>query len=45
MKTIKKDSKYKRVKDNEATALIPLGWNYCPKEEWKKSVRDVNKKS
>ena len=45
MKTIKKNSKYRRVKDKEAEALVSLGWDYCPKEEWKKSVRDVNKKS
>ena len=45
MKTIKKDSKYKRVKDKEAESLVRLGWNYCSKEEWKKKVRDKDKKS
>ena len=40
MKTIKRKREIKRVTDLEATELVKEDWNYCPKAEWKKKVRD-----
>lgn len=49
MKTIKRinpktnDVEYKRLADYEASNLVKGGWQYCPKTEWKKNVRDFGK--
>jgi hypothetical protein len=47
MKTIKKKTEkgfeYKRVADLEADKLITMGWDFCPKSEWKINVRDFGK--
>jgi hypothetical protein len=46
MKTIKnlKTGKLQRVSDKEAQNLVGLsGWQYCPKNEWKTSTREVPK--
>ena len=44
MKTVKKGTEYKRVSDTEAYHLVEFkGWNFAPKEEWKKNVRDEGK--
>lgn len=44
MKCIKKHGVIKRVKDSEAIKAVNEGWEYCPKSEWKKEVRDAKKK-
>ena len=44
MKTIKRGDDVKRVSEKEATFFVRNGWNYCPKEEWKK-VRGTNTKT
>ena len=36
MKTIKKGESIKRVTDSEAIIFVKSGWEYCPKNEWKK---------
>lgn len=43
MKTVKKDKVIKRVKDEEASKLVSVGWKYCSKQEWKEKVRDAEK--
>lgn len=47
MKTIKKKTEegfeYKRVADIEADKLVTMGWQFCPKTEWKINVRDLGK--
>lgn len=44
MKTIKKNSEYKRVSDKTADEMVSFkGWSFCPKQEWKQNVRDVGK--
>ena len=48
MKTIKKmnlkgEMEYKRVNDSEGNNLTRVGWNFCPKTEWKENVRDFGK--
>ena len=44
MKCIKKHGVIKRVSDAEAINLVnEKGWEFCPKSEWKKSVRDEKK--
>lgn len=41
MKCIKKGSRIRRVRDEKAFALVHAdGWAWCPKNEWKKEVRD-----
>ena len=35
MKTLKKNSKVIRVKDNETTRFLADGYVFCPKSEWK----------
>lgn len=41
MKCIKKDGKIRRVKDAKAFGMVHgAGWAWCPKNEWKKEVRD-----
>ena len=45
MKTIKKDDKIKRVKDEMADKLVSQnGWQFCPKSEFKalNKDKDVN---
>ena len=45
MKTIKKAKKIERVTDLEAQNMVKNdGWQYCPKSEWRKKVRDKKKK-
>jgi hypothetical protein len=39
MKCIKKDKEIVRVSDKKAVSLVNSGWDYCPKEEWKKATR------
>jgi hypothetical protein len=43
MKTIKKNDKYLRVSDEEAFDKVEKGWEFCPKSEWKVSIRDVKR--
>ena len=48
MKTLKKmnlkgEMEYKRVNDSEGNNLARVGWNFCPKTEWKENVRDFGK--
>ena len=45
MKTIKntKTGEYKRLEDKDAKQVLPEGWAYCGKEEWKK-CKDPDKK-
>jgi len=48
MKTIKKmnlkgEMEYKRVNDSEGNNLTRVGWNFCPKTEWKENIRDFGK--
>tara|TARA_Y100000310_G_scaffold318467_1_gene372570 strand:+ start:1501 stop:1683 length:183 start_codon:yes stop_codon:yes gene_type:complete len=43
MKTIKKNKKIIRVKDSLVDELLEKGWKFCPKQEWKKKVRDAPK--
>ena len=44
MKCIKKHGVIKRVKDAEAiVAVNEKNWEYCPKSEWKKEIRDAKK--
>jgi len=48
MKTLKKmnlkgEMEYKRVNDSEGNNLTRVGWNFCPKTEWKENVRDFGK--
>ena len=43
MKTLKKDGNIIRVMDKEADEKVKRGWQFCPKHEWKTSVRDFNK--
>jgi len=43
MKTIKRGNEVRRVSEKEAMFFVRNGWNYCPKEEWKK-VRGTNTK-
>ena len=48
MKTVKKmnlkgEMEYKRVNDSEGNNLTRVGWNFCPKTEWKENVRDFGK--
>ena len=45
MKCIKNDKTIKRVSDNDAYELVKNGWEFCPKSEWKKNVRDSVKGS
>jgi hypothetical protein len=43
MKCVKKEGKMKRVKDEIALTLTTkLGWEYCPKSEWKASEKKQN---
>jgi len=43
MKTIVKNEVYQRVEDLEADVKVKSGWNFAPKSEWKKFVRDIAK--
>lgn len=42
MKTMKRNSEVKRVKENLAQTLKLQGWEYCPKSEWKKTVTKIS---
>lgn len=45
MKTIKKGEEIVRKDDIDAEVMVKKhGWSYCKKAEWKKQVRDKNKK-
>ena len=43
MKTILKDGAYERLTDLEADYKVKVGWKFCPKSEWKTTVRDSGK--
>jgi hypothetical protein len=43
MKTMKKDQEVKRVEENMVNHFLQLGFEFCPKGEWKRKVRDVGK--
>jgi hypothetical protein len=44
MKCVKKDKNIKRVSDQKAHDMVDNhGWEFIPKEEWKKKVRDKSK--
>ena len=45
MKTIKQGDVIMRKSNDEAIVLVKSGWAYCPKKEWKASVRDKDKKA
>lgn len=32
---------YLRLSDERATEALERGWAYCPKHEWKQTVRDA----
>lgn len=40
MKTMKKGRKIVRVPESQVSSHILDGYKFCPKEEWKKKVRD-----
>lgn len=41
MKCIKRHGEIQRVTDIQAEKMVTEeGWEYCPKSEWKKEVRD-----
>jgi hypothetical protein len=40
MKTIKKGTEIKRVKNKEAEKLTKQDWKYCPKSEYKKQKKE-----
>ncbi|MFW6281287.1 MAG: hypothetical protein ACOC1O_00645 [bacterium] len=42
MKTMKKNDDIKRVKEEKVNDYKELGYEFCPKKEWKEKVRDVN---
>lgn len=44
MKTVTKDGKYARVSDSEAEVRVKSGWSFCSKSDWKKNVRDIDRK-
>lgn len=44
MKTLKKDNKIIRIKENKVDECLNVGYRFCPKSEWKKNVRDVSMK-
>lgn len=39
MKTVKKNSEFKRVDNTEAIKLVSAGWEYASKSEWKSATR------
>ena len=43
MKTLKLDKKVVRVADNETGRWIAMGYQYCPKSEWKSLTRVTKK--
>jgi hypothetical protein len=45
MKTIKNTTtgELKRIKDEDAKQVLPTGWAYCGKEEWKKRDKTKDK--
>lgn len=40
MKTMKLGDSFIRIAEKDVKTRINGGWNYCPKSEWKKNVRD-----
>lgn len=44
MKTMKLGDQIRRVKEEQVAMYLANGWNYCPRSEWKKKVRDVEVK-
>jgi hypothetical protein len=44
MKTMKKNNEIIRVSEEKTESYLNMGYNYCPKDEWKKNVRDVDRK-
>ena len=45
MKTLKRNSEIIRVSDEKVQKHLDMGYNYCPKSEWKKNVRDADRKT
>lgn len=43
MKTMLKNGEYVRVSNQEADMKAKTGWDFCPKSEWKKNVRDFGR--
>lgn len=43
MKTIRMNDEIKRVKDGDAKQILPTGWKYVSKKEWKKNRGKVKK--
>jgi hypothetical protein len=45
MKTLKKiqnnEVEYVRAKEEKVASFLSKGYTFCPKSEWKKSIRDV----
>jgi hypothetical protein len=39
MKTMKKDSKVRRVKEAHVSKFLMIGWIFCPKQVWKDAGR------
>lgn len=39
MKTLKMNGEIKRATDQDASKLVKQGWVYCPKSEWKATVK------
>jgi hypothetical protein len=44
MKTMKLGNEIIKVKNTAVDGYLSKGWSYCPRSEWKKNVRDINKK-
>jgi hypothetical protein len=43
MKTVKLGKEILRVKEDKVENFLSRGFSLCPKSEWKKGVRDVEK--
>lgn len=43
MKTMKHGEEIRKVKEDQVKDYLAIGWNYCPRSEWKTKVRDVMK--
>ena len=43
MKTMKLGDQIKRVKEKEVIKMRKVGWDFCPKSEWKEKVRAFQK--
>jgi hypothetical protein len=45
MKTLKRNSEVIRVSEEKIQKHLDMGYKYCSKSEWKKTVRDIDRKS